>query len=122
MEVVGVVLGALPLAIEAVKSYQEFSQTVKSYREYNETLENIKNKLFLQQRILETMWGNFTGIKHATPEEIQLRLKRLEPQDYHAFMGIIKHLNRMFSQVLEKLDVDCAGKAKESHPPTKVTA
>lgn len=111
MEVVGVVLGALPLAIEAVKSYQEFSQTVKSYRKYDETLENIKNKLFLQQRILETTWEDFTGIKRATPEEIELRLKRLEPQDYSAFMGVIKHLDRMFNQVLEKLDVDCDGKA-----------
>ncbi|KAI0163095.1 hypothetical protein BJ166DRAFT_525398 [Pestalotiopsis sp. NC0098] len=122
MEVVGVVLGALPLAIEAVKSYQEFSQTVKSYRKYNETLENIKNKLFLQQRILETTWEDFTGIKRATPEEIELRLKRLEPQDYSAFMGVIKHLNRMFNQVLEKLDVDCDGKPKwSSERPERIS-
>ena len=110
MEAVGVVLGALPLAIEAVKNYQECSQTLKSYWKYNDTLQNIKDRLFLQQRILNTTWEEFTDTKHPTLEQIQQKLRRLEPQDYDGFMSVIKHMNSMFDEVLEKLDIDAEGK------------
>ncbi|KAK9771982.1 putative Cytochrome c domain-containing protein [Seiridium cardinale] len=110
MEVVGVVLGALPLAIEAIKNYQECSQTLKAYWRYKDTLQGIRDKLFIQQRILETTWEDFTGLEHPTIEQIQKKLRRLEPQNYDGFMAIIHRLNRLQREVLEKLDIDDDGK------------
>ncbi|KAM0806646.1 putative Cytochrome c domain-containing protein [Seiridium cardinale] len=112
MEVVGVILGALPLAIEAIKNYQECSQTLKAYWRYKDTLQGIRDKLFIQQRILETTWEEFTGLEHTTIEQIQKKLKRLEPQNYDGFMAIIHRLNRLQREVLEKLDIDDDGKPR----------
>ena len=51
IEVVGLVLGAVPLAISALEHYKEGIDVISDFRNYRSTLKSLKTKLSIQEEL-----------------------------------------------------------------------
>jgi len=51
VEVIGIVLGAVPLVISALEHYKEGIDVVKDYRDYHLILRSLKTKLTIQEEL-----------------------------------------------------------------------
>ncbi|KAI1426142.1 hypothetical protein F5Y12DRAFT_744164 [Xylaria sp. FL1777] len=111
MEVAGLVLGALPVAITAVGGYLEGLKVIENYGDYAQTLKGIHRNIFIQQQQFEaTLEG--IGLVKPTVQEVQQKIRELKPESYPQFINILEHMGSITLLLLEKLDVDSNGKPK----------
>ncbi|KAI0976563.1 hypothetical protein F4678DRAFT_413761 [Xylaria arbuscula] len=111
MEVAGLVLGALPVALMAVESYRKGVELVGSYRDYQQTLQEIRRNIFIQEYQLQATLSGI-GLVNPTFQEVQQRLREAKPDCYHQFTDILKRMDSITSRLLDKLEVDSHGKPK----------
>lgn len=109
MEVAGLVLGALPVAMMAVDSYYDAVKLIGEYKNYEQTLRQIRRNIFIQEQQLQaTLKG--IGLVKPTIQEVQQRLSEVRPDSYHQFIDILEHMDSISSRLLDKLDIDSSGK------------
>ncbi|KAK4168493.1 hypothetical protein QBC43DRAFT_310323 [Cladorrhinum sp. PSN259] len=121
MEVAGVVLGALPIALYALDNYNRCLQATKDIVKYQATLEQFRLHIFIQQAQLEITLRNL-GLH--CPEgqlpkksDLQRRLEQVSPHGYANFMGIILRMENLLEKLLDKLELDAKGKPKWTNEP-----
>ncbi|KAI8947428.1 hypothetical protein F4801DRAFT_560650 [Xylaria longipes] len=108
MEVAGLVLGALPIAILAVEKYLK---PIESYKNYSQTLKEIRRNLFVQEQQLQvTLEG--IGLLKPTLPEVQQKLREVNPECSAQFIDILEHMDNMTSRLMDKLEIDSDGKPK----------
>ncbi|KAJ3578720.1 hypothetical protein NPX13_g1841 [Xylaria arbuscula] len=111
MEVAGLVLGALPVAMMAVDSYFDAVKLIGEYKDYEQTLKRIRRNIFIQEQQLQTTLEGI-GLVKPTIQEVQERLREVRPDCYHQFIEILEHMGCITSSLLDKLDIDSSGKPK----------
>jgi hypothetical protein len=121
METAGLVLGALPITVLAVESYQKGLKSIGDYRNYPQTLQGIRRNLFIQDQQLQiTLEG--IGLWKPTLVEVEQRLGEVKPESYDQFADILEHMGTIMAGLMDKLDIDRNGKVYQlSHncrPPT----
>lgn len=109
MEVGGIVLGALPIALCAIENYHRCLRPARNYIDYRNTLEEIRRNLFVQQQQLVVTLESL-GLKNPTAKEIQLRLLGLYPESAADFLDVLAHMDRLLVKTMDKLDIDMNGK------------
>ncbi|KAF2235089.1 hypothetical protein EV356DRAFT_514708 [Viridothelium virens] len=70
MEVAGVALGALPLIVEAVKSYRTTYEKIKTIRRWAREVTHVQKRLRVQKRLFENECALLLGSIIKYPEEI----------------------------------------------------
>ncbi|TGJ83175.1 hypothetical protein E0Z10_g5602 [Xylaria hypoxylon] len=111
MDIAGLVLGALPVAIMAVESYHKGLRLIGNYKNYPQTLQGIRRNIFIQEQQLQVTLESIRLLK-PTLQEAQQRLREVRPDCYRQFIDILEHMDSITSRLLEKLDVDSNGKPK----------
>ncbi|KAH8162986.1 hypothetical protein CIB48_g5268 [Xylaria polymorpha] len=111
MEVTGLVLGALPIAILAVESYTKALKPIGSYKDYLQTLKGIRRNLFVQEQQLQVTLENI-GLLKPTMPEVQQRLHQVYPECSSQFIDILEHMDSITSRLMDKLEIDSNGKPK----------
>ncbi|KAK3381820.1 hypothetical protein B0H63DRAFT_476666 [Podospora didyma] len=116
MEVAGVVLGAMPIALYALDSYRRCLRVTRDVIKYEGTLETFRLHIFIQKRQLQVTLQNI-GLhlndgQLPTKLELKEHLGRLYPDGHAEFMSILAQMEAIFGKLLEKLDVDPQGKPK----------
>lgn len=133
VEIIGLLLGALPLAISAVEHYRVGFDTLKEYSQYENTLKSLRTRLWIQQELFEgtlqcllredisesqakalfpdaslkfdrSLWGS---------AEIKAKLQRKLDNKYRNFMDVIEEMEMVMRQLMKKLDVDIEEKVKQ---------
>ncbi|KAK7403826.1 hypothetical protein QQX98_010397 [Neonectria punicea] len=115
MDVTGVVLGGIPIALYALDSYKRCLRGVHGVLGYEATLETFRRHIFIQKMQLEVTLQNI-GL-HADdgqlPTQVELKdhLQRLYPDNCEKFMDILAQMEGILAKLLYKLNVDSQGKA-----------
>ncbi|KAI0915101.1 hypothetical protein F4823DRAFT_557547 [Ustulina deusta] len=79
MEVAGLVLGALPIAISAVESYLKGLQAIDHYKNYPQTLRGIRRNIFIQQwKGIATIAWLCPKWTDETPERVSWEWRRVK--------------------------------------------
>ncbi|KAK0733076.1 hypothetical protein B0T26DRAFT_745167 [Lasiosphaeria miniovina] len=114
MEVVGVVLGGIPLALYALDSYKRCLRMTKDVVKYGATLETFSLHIFIQRKQLELTLRNvglrFEEGQLPTRRELDTHLARLYPSSHAEFLSILSQMEGIMAKLLDKLDVDSQGK------------
>lgn len=109
MEVAGVVLGALPLALYALDNYHRCLQMTKDYVRFEATIKLIRRHIFVQQEQLQITLRSI-GLVDPTPLQLEEHVRQLYPEKCTAFIDIIRHMEYLLTKLIEKLDIDVQGK------------
>ncbi|PVI03054.1 hypothetical protein DM02DRAFT_588552 [Periconia macrospinosa] len=124
MEVVGVVLGAVPLILYALDNYKQVGELVNDTRNPKNTITTIRNNIFLQRKMLvttlQTLDRHFT--KDTTMIEIEAALKSYHPSEVEQFMSIISEMNDMMKEIWDWSNVKRSfGKKRRDEICNKLT-
>lgn len=115
MEVAGVVLGGIPILLYVLDNYARYLAPIKKYWKYETTVKGIRHHVFIQQEQLRVTLGNL-GLKDPRHSELREHLMELYPAyKCQEFMGIILTMEGLVLKMMDKLDVDSAGKV--GHTP-----
>lgn len=117
MDVASFVFGALPIALKALENYEHCLKPAKNYWKYENTLKQIQMHVFVQQEQLKaTMVGLDVDLDSLTTDKLrhQLRLAYTKNKCEH-FIGILERMKKLLEEMLDKLDVDVAGKVCDDH-------
>jgi hypothetical protein len=125
MEVAGVVLGAIPIALYALDNYGRCLKITKDIIRYQATLETFRLHIFIQkQQLLVTLRNIGMPLGHdRLPDKTKLKshLERLYPHSNAEFMSIVAQMEGHMAKLLDKLDVDPRGKVctdgTSTYPP-----
>lgn len=109
MEIVGVVLGGIPLVLWALDNYRKALNPAKDYWRYESTLNNIHMNIFIQKEQLGVTFHNM-GLQGVTLAEIELNLRRRYPDKCDTFMDILGHMDDIVHKLMDKLCIDIEGK------------
>lgn len=109
MEAIGLVLGALPLALYAIDNYHRCLLLTEDYKRAEETIKLIRRHIFVQQEQLH-MTLRSIGLTNPTPLELEEHLHQLYPDKYENFVDIIQHMELLLIKLMDKLDLDPRGK------------
>ncbi|KAE9372484.1 hypothetical protein N431DRAFT_483268 [Stipitochalara longipes BDJ] len=132
IEVVGLLLGVIPLVISAMEHYKEGIDIITDIRNYRSTLKSLKTKLSIQeelyrgtlQRLLLSELSPLEvhalfpepGVKGSSAswgtKDIEDKLRRKLGVKYDIFMAVVADMNRIMEELMEKLDIDMNGKPK----------
>ena len=110
MEVAGLVLGALPMALYAIDNYHRCLQLGKDYVRFRQTIMLIRSHIFVQQEQLRITLHAIGLPINPTRKELETRLRTLYPDKYDRFIDIISHMEQLLAKLIEDLDVDQNGK------------
>jgi hypothetical protein len=113
MEVAGIALGALPIALYAVDNYHRCLKPARNYFDYKHTLEDIRRNLFVQQQQLQVTLED-AGLPCSAPEETQDRLRDMYPDSAARFIDVLAHMDTLLLKVMDKLDIDMKGKVRNT--------
>ncbi|KAK3375685.1 hypothetical protein B0T24DRAFT_572047 [Lasiosphaeria ovina] len=126
MEIVGVVLGGIPLALYALDSYKRCLRMTKDVVKYGATLETFRLHIFIQRKQLELTLRNvglrFEEGQLPTRRELDTHLARLYPSGHAEFLSILSQMEGIMAKLLDKLDVDSQGKPKWTTDPPERAA
>ncbi|KAK0622605.1 hypothetical protein B0T14DRAFT_564048 [Immersiella caudata] len=117
MEVAGVILGAIPVALYALDNYRRCLRVTKDIVKYEATITTFRHHIFIQKKQLEVTLRN-VGLqifdsRLPTRTELQRHLSaRYSKKDCEQFMGIIDEMEKIMDQLLHKLDLDAMGKPR----------
>ncbi|KAI1114991.1 hypothetical protein F5Y14DRAFT_412702 [Nemania sp. NC0429] len=111
MEAAGLALGALPVAILAVESYQKGLKALEDYKFYPQTLQSIRRNIFIQEQQLQATLGSI-GLFKPTVQDVQQRLREIKPDCFEQFMEVLEHMGKIIKRLMDKLEIDRNGKPK----------
>ncbi|KAJ8118279.1 hypothetical protein OPT61_g723 [Boeremia exigua] len=131
VELAGLVLGCLPLLIQAIESYNEGLDPIKSFMRWDKELPQCIRKLRNQHvhyaqtiRILLEPMTATTELNEMMTEpgmsqlwkdkDMALRLQDRLQESYHAYQGTIADIERITKQIASKLDLDRADELKRN--------
>ena len=126
VEIIGLILGGLPLAISAVEHYRDGLDPVKDYVRYGITLKSLRTRLRIQQdlfdgtmrRLLQDQIsdGQMKGLfsEPGLPvdkslwgtAEIEEKVQRRLGTKYRTFMDVIGEMEVLMQRLMDKLDID----------------
>ena len=122
MEIAGVVLGGLPIALYALDNYHRCLQVGKDYWRFESTIKLIRNHIFIEQQQLHATLRSI-GLVNPSRSDVQEHLRQLYPDKCETFMDIITHMETLLDKLTSDLEIDPRGKvsiAFESSPlPSK---
>ncbi|KAI0460433.1 hypothetical protein F5B21DRAFT_7760 [Xylaria acuta] len=108
MEVAGLVLGALPIAILAIEKHLK---PFERYKKYPEILKEIRRNLFIQEQQLQVTLESI-GLSKPTLQDVQQRLHEIKPDCSGRFIDVLEHMGKITSRLMDKLEIDSNGKPK----------
>ena len=140
VEVIGLILGALPLAISAIEHYRDGLDPFKDYIRYDSTLKSLRTRLRIQQDLFEgtiqrllledlsdaqidrlfpdssrptdrALWGT---------DEIDGKLHRRLGKKYGNFVDVIREMEKVMRRLMDRLDVDIDQKVREAIPYSSI--
>ncbi|KAI1757846.1 hypothetical protein F4782DRAFT_546936 [Xylaria castorea] len=111
MEVAGLALGALPIAILAVEKYLKGLKPIECYKNYSQTLRGIRRNLFVQEQQLQITLESI-GLLKPTLQDVKQRLRELKPDCSDEFIEVLEHMGNITSRLMDKLEIDTNGKPK----------
>ena len=126
VEIVGIVLGALPLAISAVEHYHDGLDPLRDYLRYNSTLKSLRTRLRVQQDLFEgtlmrlllgelstsqaqalfSEVGHHVDGKQWNTPEIDEKLRNRLGGKYENFMDVIREMEAAMRRLMKNLDID----------------
>ena len=130
VEIVGIVLGALPLVISAIEHYHDGLDPLKDYVRYSSTLKSLRTRLKTDQILFEgtlkcllreelstsqaqTLFGDadqhVDEVQWNTPE-IDKKLRNKLGGEYEIFMDNVREMEKAMRQLMKHLDIDIKGK------------
>ena len=104
--IAGLVLGGIPIALWALEKYHD---PVKSYWKYDMTLSTLRDNIFVQQQQLHITL-RLIGLNQPTINELRECLEEKYPNHYREFLSIIKHMDEITKDLLDKLEIDIDGR------------
>ncbi|KAI6364614.1 hypothetical protein MCOR25_005619 [Pyricularia grisea] len=116
MEVAGLVLGALPVAVSVMDSYKRCLKTRKRFNFYEDDILNFRAELAIQQTQLEL---TLREIELVNPTKAQLheRICAWYPDKAEHFIRYIEQMEKLLSDMMSKLDVDLNGRPRWTQEP-----
>ncbi|PVH68987.1 hypothetical protein DL98DRAFT_506266 [Cadophora sp. DSE1049] len=131
-EVIGFLLGAIPLVISAVEHYRDCLDPFFDYAHYKSTLKALRTRLRIQFNLYEgtlkrlllselslteaeslfpgadvplekALWGK---------KEIEVKLQKKLGKEYETFMDVVWGMDGLMKKLMDKLDIDMEGKPK----------
>ncbi|KAI0469640.1 hypothetical protein GGR56DRAFT_662314 [Xylariaceae sp. FL0804] len=111
MEVAGLLLGGIPIALYAIDNYKRCLDPAKDYWRYQSTLTAIRMNVFVQKEQLDVTLRNI-GLTKPSPLELSEHLHERHPTKAAEFLSIIDRMEEVVAKLVEKLDVDLTGKPK----------
>lgn len=127
VEIIGLILGGLPVAISALEHYRDVLDPVKDYVRYDDTLKSLRIQLRMQQalfdgtmrRLLQDQLSDDQMKALFEPEpgvpagkmlwgtdEIQEKVQRRLGTTYKTFMDVVVEMGKLMQRLMDKLDVD----------------
>ncbi|KAK8136615.1 hypothetical protein PG984_004555 [Apiospora sp. TS-2023a] len=116
MEVAGLVLGGLPIALLVMDNYHRCLQVTKDYWRYKSTIKLLRSHIFVQHEQLQI---TLRSIGLTSPNSFRLEefIRHKYPDKHEAFVDIILHMDGMFKRLMNDLDVDINGKPRWTEEP-----
>jgi hypothetical protein len=133
-EIVGVVLGTLPLIISAIEHYKD---PLEEYSHYESTLKKLRVRLRFNQELfqdtlrrfllpefsksqLDTLFPDITDVTTSAANwgksEVQAQLRIRLGKRSNTFLDLVQEMLKVLEKLMEKLDLDVQGKARISFP------
>ncbi|KAK6834322.1 hypothetical protein PG987_009016 [Apiospora arundinis] len=116
MELAGLVLGGLPIALVAMDNYHRCLQATRDYWRYESTIKLLRNHIFLQQEQLHKTLRDI-GLTDPSPVRLQEFMRQKYPGKYEVFVDIIAHMDGLLEKLMDTLDVDIDGKPRWTKEP-----
>jgi hypothetical protein len=137
IEIVGLVLGAMPLVFSALESYRKGLNPLLDYFHYNSTLKTMSTRLKIQhilyedhlKRLLlsESSPAEIQALFHDPNEPSQIALwgskeverklrNKLGQQQFNIFMEVVQEMGRVMKKLMDNLDIDMKGKVRKPVP------
>ncbi|TLD21406.1 hypothetical protein PspLS_09223 [Pyricularia sp. CBS 133598] len=116
MEVAGLVLGALPVALSVMDSYKRCLKTRKRFNFYEDDILNFRAELAIQQTQLELTLREMELV-NPTKAQLRERIFAWYPDRAEHFIRYIEQMERLLSDMMSKLDVDLNGKPRWTQEP-----
>lgn len=113
IEVAGLSLGGIPLAILAIEHYIDLATGVKNTIDWRKTLQQLKMDLWLEDKHLgKTLLS--MGIRRNTLNSCSLKnyVESHFPIEHDYILGVIHEIEETVASICEKLDVDIQGKVR----------
>ncbi len=132
VEIIGLILGGLPLVISAIEHYRDGLDPLKDYFRYDNTLKSLRTRLRIQQDLFEgtlqrLLLENLSDsqAKALFPDsdnpvnqqlwgtkEVDDLLHRTLGAKYGNFMDVVREMELVMRQLMEKLDFDIDEKVR----------
>lgn len=115
MELAGLVLGGLPIALYALDNYDRCLQVPKDYWRYKSTIKLLRSHIFVQHEQLQITLRNI-GLTDPNPFRLEEFIRQKYPDKFEAFVDIVSHMDGLLKKLLSNLDVDIDKKViRQSH-------
>ena len=129
-EIVGVILGALPLVISALEHYAQGASTAKRFWRYKPELKSLLRQIKTENAIfVNTCEALLTGIVHVDQmafflenpggqlwrdPKIEKKIEERLKGAYEGYSETVVDMNAVLEKFMEKLKLDPAGKVGEA--------
>ena len=137
-EVVGFLLGAIPLVISAIEHYRDGLGLLIDYSHYQSTLKALRTRLRIQLNLYEgtlkrLLLSELSSIEAdvlfpATDvpletaiwgtREIEGKLRKKLGNQYETFMDVVLEMDVVMKKLMNKLDIDLEGKVRYNSSST----
>ena len=132
VEVIGLILGGLPLVISAVEHYRDGLHPLKDYFRYDNTLKTLRTRLRIQQDLFEGTLqrllsddvsdlqakalfpnaDNLVDLKLWGTKTVDDLLHRRLGAKYGNFMDVVREMEAVMQNLMEGLDFDIEEKVR----------
>jgi hypothetical protein len=129
IEIIGLFLATVPLAISALEHYKEGIDVIRDYSHYRSKLKSLQTRLRLQEELYRCTLRSLLSselsceeVQSLFPEpggprsylwgtpKIEEKLQKKLKSKYSLFMDVVKDMNKTMKELLDKLDIDMHGK------------
>ncbi|RYP52481.1 hypothetical protein DL768_002308 [Monosporascus sp. mg162] len=105
-EVLGVVLGGIPVAIWALEKY---SEPFEAFHKYRISIETFRANLVIQNRHLQTTLFSVGLGKEPSSEELRECFETKFPDISRELMFIVQRMDEVITELIKNLDIDVNG-------------
>ncbi|KAK7953658.1 hypothetical protein PG988_014352 [Apiospora saccharicola] len=120
MELAGLVLGGLPMALYAMDNYHRCSQAMKDYWRWKSTIKLLRSHIFVQHEQLQITLRSI-GLTTTDSFRLDEFIRHKYPDKHESFVNILSHMDGLFRRLMDDLDVDINGKPRwTKEPPERV--
>ncbi|RYP17413.1 hypothetical protein DL765_004543 [Monosporascus sp. GIB2] len=102
-EVIGLVLGGIPVAIWALEKY---SEPFEAFHKYRTSIETFRANLVIQNRHLQTTFFNVGLGKSPSSEELRECFETKFPDISRELMFIVQRMDEVIAELIKNLDID----------------